>query len=48
MCEGADYQFFNGSFTAEMAAEIKMLWADPGIQACFERAAEFQLLDSAA
>lgn len=34
-------------FTPELGADIKALWADPGIQACFQRRAELQLTDSA-
>uniref|UniRef100_A0A452F4L1 G protein subunit alpha transducin 3 n=1 Tax=Capra hircus TaxID=9925 RepID=A0A452F4L1_CAPHI len=38
----------DGSMTPELAEVIKRLWRDPGIQACFERASEYQLNDSAA
>ncbi|KAM3832531.1 guanine nucleotide-binding protein G(t) subunit alpha-3 [Vipera latastei] len=38
----------NGSISSELAGIIKRLWKDPGIQACFERASEYQLNDSAA
>ncbi|XP_026533019.1 guanine nucleotide-binding protein G(t) subunit alpha-3-like [Notechis scutatus] len=38
----------DGSMTSELAGIIKRLWKDPGIQACFERASEYQLNDSAA
>uniref|UniRef100_A0A8D0GW38 G protein subunit alpha transducin 3 n=1 Tax=Sphenodon punctatus TaxID=8508 RepID=A0A8D0GW38_SPHPU len=38
----------DGTITPELAAVIKQLWKDPGIQACFERASEYQLNDSAA
>lgn len=31
----------------ELADVIKKLWKDPGVQAGFERAAEYQLNDSA-
>nr|P43151.1 RecName: Full=Putative guanine nucleotide-binding protein subunit alpha [Leishmania donovani]AAA50285.1 G protein alpha subunit [Leishmania donovani] len=34
--------------TAELAQDIKALWADPGIQNTFQRSSEFQLNDSAA
>ncbi|XP_067420102.1 guanine nucleotide-binding protein G(t) subunit alpha-3 [Emydura macquarii macquarii] len=37
----------DGSMTPELAEIIKRLWNDPGIQACIERAAEYQLNDSA-
>nr|XP_005297027.1 guanine nucleotide-binding protein G(t) subunit alpha-3 [Chrysemys picta bellii] len=37
----------DGSMTPEFSEIIKRLWSDPGIQACFERAAEYQLNDSA-
>ncbi|XP_019399567.1 PREDICTED: guanine nucleotide-binding protein G(t) subunit alpha-3 [Crocodylus porosus] len=37
-----------GTMSSELAEVIKRLWKDPGIQACFERAAEYQLNDSAA
>ncbi|XP_060100378.1 guanine nucleotide-binding protein G(t) subunit alpha-3 [Heteronotia binoei] len=38
----------DGTMSPEMAEIIKQLWKDPGIQACFERASEYQLNDSAA
>ncbi|KAJ6666383.1 hypothetical protein lerEdw1_000656 [Lerista edwardsae] len=38
----------DGTMPSELAAIIKRLWKDPGIQACFERASEYQLNDSAA
>ena len=38
----------DGSMTPELAEIIKRLWRDPGVQACFERASEYQLNDSAA
>ncbi|KAG8142606.1 hypothetical protein E2320_005818 [Naja naja] len=38
----------DGSMTSELAGILKRLWKDPGIQACFERASEYQLNDSAA
>uniref|UniRef100_G3TLP1 G protein subunit alpha transducin 3 n=1 Tax=Loxodonta africana TaxID=9785 RepID=G3TLP1_LOXAF len=38
----------DGGMTPELAEIIKRLWRDPGIQACFERASEYQLNDSAA
>lgn len=31
----------------ELVEVIRKLWKDSGIQACFDRAAEFQLNDSA-
>lgn len=34
--------------TPELAEVIKRLWSDPGTQACFERASEYHLSDSAA
>ncbi|KAF2073131.1 hypothetical protein CYY_005547 [Polysphondylium violaceum] len=43
---GGDH--FNGVLTSELAADIKALWADPGIQTAFSRSSEFQLNDSAA
>ncbi len=36
-----------GSMPPELADVIKRLWNDSGVQASFERAAEFQLNDSA-
>lgn len=36
-----------GTMPSELADVIKKLWADSGVQASFERAAEFQLNDSA-
>ncbi|XP_061493847.1 guanine nucleotide-binding protein G(t) subunit alpha-3 [Rhineura floridana] len=38
----------DGTMSPELAGIIKRLWKDPGIQACFERASEYQLNDSAA
>lgn len=38
----------DGTMSPELAGIIKHLWKDPGIQACFERASEYQLNDSAA
>ncbi|XP_021045913.1 guanine nucleotide-binding protein G(t) subunit alpha-3 [Mus pahari] len=38
----------DGAMTPQLAEIIKRLWGDPGIQACFERASEYQLNDSAA
>ena len=36
-----------GTMPTELAEVIKRLWKDPGVQACFERAAEYQLYSSA-
>lgn len=36
-----------GTMPAELAEVIKKLWKDSGVQAAFERAAEYQLNDSA-
>ena len=36
-----------GTMPPELADVIKKLWKDTGVQASFERAAEFQLNDSA-
>ncbi|XP_038597288.1 guanine nucleotide-binding protein G(t) subunit alpha-3 [Tachyglossus aculeatus] len=38
----------DGTMTPELAERMKRLWRDPGIQACFKRASEYQLSDSAA
>nr|XP_034983967.1 guanine nucleotide-binding protein G(t) subunit alpha-3 isoform X1 [Zootoca vivipara] len=38
----------DGTMSSELAGIIKRLWKDSGIQACFERASEYQLNDSAA
>lgn len=38
----------DGDMTPQLVEVIKRLWGDPGIQACFERASEYQLNDSAA
>nr|XP_016849472.1 PREDICTED: guanine nucleotide-binding protein G(t) subunit alpha-3 [Anolis carolinensis] len=38
----------DGTMPPELVGIIKRLWKDPGIQACFERASEYQLNDSAA
>uniref|UniRef100_A0A4W3J401 Guanine nucleotide binding protein (G protein), alpha transducing activity polypeptide 2 n=2 Tax=Callorhinchus milii TaxID=7868 RepID=A0A4W3J401_CALMI len=53
-CADAGRQLFNladsideGSMPKQLVDVIKMLWADSGVQACFERAAEYQLNDSA-
>jgi len=34
-------------FPTDVAEAIKLLWADSGVQACFERSREYQLNDSA-
>ena len=34
-------------FSTELLAALKRLWADSGVQACFERGNEYQLNDSA-
>lgn len=36
-----------GTMPSELADVIKRLWKDSGVQASFERAAEYQLNDSA-
>lgn len=36
-----------GTMPAELADVIQKLWKDSGVQAAFERAAEYQLNDSA-
>lgn len=36
-----------GTMPKEMSDIIQRLWKDSGIQACFERASEYQLNDSA-
>jgi len=41
-------EYFTGDITPEIAADIKVLWADQGIRDTFARSAEFQLNDSAA
>eukprot|EP01102_Stenamoeba_stenopodia_P013014 TRINITY_DN415_c0_g6_i1.p1 TRINITY_DN415_c0_g6~~TRINITY_DN415_c0_g6_i1.p1 ORF type:complete len:351 (+),score=84.43 TRINITY_DN415_c0_g6_i1:293-1345(+) len=46
VCIGEEY--FTGDLTAELAADIKVLWADAGIREAFARSAEFQLNDCAA
>ncbi|NWJ10213.1 GNAT3 protein, partial [Crypturellus undulatus] len=38
----------DGHMSSELAKLIKQLWKDQGIQACYARAAEYQLDDSAA
>lgn len=45
--ESEQYQFFQGDLTAQMAEDIRELWKDSGVRACFDRSAEFQLPDSA-
>lgn len=37
-----------GTMPPELVDCIKKLWKDGGVQACFDRAAEYQLNDSAA
>lgn len=37
----------DGSFTPELISIMKRLWADDGVQQCFQRAREYQLNDSA-
>ena len=37
----------DGEMTAEIAAIMKRLWKDSGVQECFGRANEYQLNDSA-
>lgn len=37
-----------GVMSAELARVIRQLWADEGVQACFNRSREYQLNDSAA
>lgn len=37
-----------GTMPPELVDCIKKLWKDAGVQACFDRAAEYQLNDSAA
>jgi len=39
--------YFTGELTPAIAADIKILWAEPSIQKTFERSSEFQLNDSA-
>lgn len=36
-----------GTMPPELVEVIKKLWKDGGVQACFDRAAEYQLNDSA-
>jgi len=36
-----------GTMPKEMSDIIQRLWKDSGIQACFDRASEYQLNDSA-
>lgn len=43
----SDPSFYSGNLTPEIAADIKSLWADEGIQKAFARQSEFQLNDSA-
>jgi len=39
--------YFRGNITPAIAADIKSLWQDPGIQKVFQRSNEYQLTDSA-
>lgn len=41
-----DAQYFSGNLSPEIAADIKSLWKDAGIQTAYERRSEFQLNDS--
>ena len=43
-----EHEYFTGTITSQMADDVKKLWADKGVQAAYERRAEFQLNDSAA
>lgn len=43
---GSD-EYFTGTLTPEIAADVKALWTDPGIKETYARSAEFQLNDSA-
>eukprot|EP00727_Mastigamoeba_balamuthi_P006584 m51a1_g2546 putative g-protein subunit alpha 1 (367) ;mRNA; r:292487-294528 len=46
--EGEQYQYFQGTeLTPQTAEDLRELWKDAGILACFARSSEFQLLDSA-
>lgn len=38
----------DGDMSSELVEVIRQLWRDSGTQACFARAAEYQLNDSAA
>src|SRR5690349_11502911 len=38
---------FDDLLTPKLAQEIKTLWTDPAIQACYELRSNFQLLDTA-
>lgn len=42
-----DSTYFSGTITANIAADIKALWSDEGIQKAYARQSEFQLNDSA-
>ncbi|KAG8589163.1 hypothetical protein GDO81_006283 [Engystomops pustulosus] len=46
LCHLAD-SIEEGTMPPELVDVIKKLWKDDGVQACFERAAEYQLNDSA-
>jgi len=43
-----DDAYVLGDFTQQVVSDVKRLWANPGIQATFQRSSEFQLNDSAA
>jgi len=43
-----DDAYVLGDFTPQVVADVKRLWANPGIQATYQRSSEFQLNDSAA
>lgn len=40
-------EYSSGPLTPTLAADIKALWADPGIQNTFAQSSKFQLIDSA-
>ena len=42
-----DFETVTCSIDASHAAAIRTLWADPGIQECYDRRREYQLTDSA-
>jgi hypothetical protein len=40
-------RFVFNFFTADYVDSVKVLWMDSGVQQCFKRNSEFQLIDSA-
>ena len=46
MVKEVDYEMVT-TFEKQYVDAIQLLWADPGIQECYDRRREYQLTDSA-